>query len=178
MVLEGAVLAFVIFILRVINYAISTLRLVMITRNMKFFAAAFAFLEAFIFVVVIANVVQNVTDGLNLFAYCLGASAGSYLGMFLEAQFVTSYRVVNIVTHDNGREMALKLREQGYGVTESHGEGRDGQVLMLRSVVLSKDVKRFLEITKSYDENAFISIEEARMVRHGWVRSLRGLPMN
>lgn len=178
MVLEGALLAIVIFILRVINYAISTLRMVMITRNMKLLAAGFAFLEAFIFVVVIANVVQNVTDGLNLFAYCIGASVGSYLGMFLESQFITSYRVVNIITHHHGREMAIALREQGYGVTESLGEGRDGQVLMLRSVVLSKDVKRFLEIVKSHEENAFISIEEARMVRHGWVRSLRGLPSN
>lgn len=85
MVLEGAALAIAIFVMRVITYAIGTLRMVVITRNMRFIAATFAFLEAFIFAVVIANVVQNLEDGWNLFAYCLGASVGSYLGMFLEA---------------------------------------------------------------------------------------------
>ena len=27
-----------------------------------------------------------------------------------------------------------------------------------------------------YEEETFISIEEARSVRHGWIRSLRGIP--
>lgn len=176
MVLEGFALALAIFFMRVINYAIGTIRMVIITRNMRFLASVFAFIEAFIFAVVIANVVTNLDDALNLFAYCLGASVGSYLGMQLESRFITSYRIVNIITHNGGHELAVLLRDKGFGVTESHGEGRDGDVLILRSVVLSKDVARMIDLSKQFDEDAFISIEEARAVQRGWVRSLKGMP--
>jgi len=176
MVLEGLSLAIAIFIMRIINYAVGTLRLVVITRNMRALAASFAFIEAFIFAVVIANIVQNLDDTLNLFAYCLGASVGSYLGMIMEARFITSYRVVNIITHTNGHEMAVILRDAGFGVTESHGEGRDGHVVILRSVVINTDVNRLINTIKDFEEETFISIEEARSVRHGWIRSLRGVP--
>lgn len=176
MVLEGLTLAIAIFVMRIINYAVGTLRLVVITRNMRALAASFAFIEAFIFAVVIANIVQNLGDTLNLFAYCMGASVGSYLGMIMEGRFITSYRVVNIITHTNGHEMAVLLRDAGFGVTESHGEGRDGHVVILRSVVMNTDVNRLITTIKDFEEETFISIEEARSVRHGWIRSLRGLP--
>ena len=176
MVLEGLSLAIAIFFMRIINYAVGTLRLVVITRNMRALAASFAFIEAFIFAVVIANIVSNLDDTLNLFAYCMGASVGSYLGMIMEARFITSYRVVNIITHTNGHEIAVILRDAGFGVTESHGEGRDGHVVILRSVVINTDLKRLMDTIKDYEEETFISIEEARAVRHGWIRSLRGVP--
>jgi len=32
-----------------------------------------------------------------------------------------------------------------------------------------------MDITRDYEDNAFISVEEARAIRHGWVRSLRGM---
>jgi len=176
MVLEGFALALAIFLLRVLNFALGTIRMVIITRNMRLLASVFAFIEAFIFAVVIANVVTNLNDTLNLFAYCMGAAVGSYLGMYLEGRFITGYRIVNIITYNKGHELALSLRDMGFGVTESHGEGRDGPVFMLRSVVLRKEVKKFLSAVKNFDDKAFISIEEAHAVERGWIRSLRGTP--
>jgi uncharacterized protein YebE (UPF0316 family) len=169
--LDGVLFAGLIFILRVTNYAISTLRTVAITRQQRLVSASFAFLEAFVFAAAIGSVVSDLDNILNLFAYCFGASAGSYMGMVLEARFITSYKVVNIIAHDKSLALAEALREQGYGVTVITGEGREGAVSMLRSVVSSREVGDVLRLTRKLDEKAFVAVEEARAIQHGWLRN-------
>ncbi len=166
--------AFLIFVLRVMNYAISTLRLVTITRQRRMLAATLAAVEAFIFAVVIANIVNDLNNVPNLVAYCFGASIGSYAGMFLEARFITGYVIFNVISNENAHAMAAKLRDAGFGVTETYGDGRDGLVTTLRSVVNKRDVKRINGLVKQLNPNAFITIEEARTVQRGWVRA--GMP--
>jgi uncharacterized protein YebE (UPF0316 family) len=174
MTLDGLIVALAIFGLRVLNYAISTVRLVAITRQQRMLSSLLAFIEALIFAVVIAKVVTDLdTNVLNLFAYCAGASVGSYLGIMLEARFVTSYRTVNVITQNKGHDIALAIRDRGYGVTETIGEGRDGAVTMLRCVVTQRDVSRILDTVRGVHADAFVSVEEARAVQRGWLGAER-----
>jgi len=172
--LEGPLLALAILVLRIINYAVGTLRLVAIGRGLKLLAATLAAFEALIFAIVIAGVVQDLENILNLTAYCLGAALGSWVGMALEARLVKSYVIANIFSADKGRTLAEKLREAGYGVTEIIGEGRDGIVVTLRSVINKREMTRFTRLVNDVNPNAFIAVEEARGVRHGWLGTGRG----
>lgn len=174
MTVEAVLFAVLIFVLRVINYAISTLRMVSITRGQRWLAAILAILEAYIFVVVIAEIVGDLENFINLFAYCAGAAGGSWAGMVLEARLIRGHMIVNIFANVQGREIAMALREAGYGVTEFVGQGRDGEVTTLRSVVDKRDVKKFSKLVNDANPNAFIAMEEARTVRHGWLGIGRG----
>lgn len=169
--LDALLFAALIFVLRVTNYAISTVRTVVTARQQRLVSASLAFIEALVFAVVIAKVVNDLDNVLNLFAYCLGASVGSYLGMILESRFIISYVSVNIITGENGHEIAVTLRDQGFGVTEHLGEGRDGIVTILRSVINKRDVQRVMKTARDVDPKAFISVEEARAIQSGWLRS-------
>jgi uncharacterized protein YebE (UPF0316 family) len=174
MTIEGLLLALAIFFMRVLNYTVGTVRLVSITRNQRLLAASLAALEALIFAVVIANIVSDLSNLLNLFAYCIGASVGSWIGMMIEARLITGYMIVNIITRIKGHELALALREAGFGVTESTGEGRDGLVTTLRSVINKREVTRLVGLVQRENPDAFIATEEARGVQRGWVASGRG----
>ncbi len=167
--MDAAFLVVMIFVLRVINYAIGTLRLVVITRGQRLFAAILAALEALIFAVVIAGVVSDLENIPNLIAYCLGAAVGSWVGMELEARIVRSYMIINVFAAKDGREIAQMLRDADFGVTINISEGRDGEVLTLRSVVDKREVKRFIKIVQTQNPDAFIATEEARGVRRGWM---------
>lgn len=162
-------LATLLFVLRVVNYSISTIRLVFIARSQRALAAALAFLEALIFAVTMASVVTDLSNLSNLLAYCLGAAVGSYVGMLLEARFVTSYRVVNVVAKERGKIIAEELRNAGYGVTLTHGEGRDGTVTMLRSIINNKDTSNVMEIVQRINPDAFVQMEQAQSIRRGWL---------
>jgi uncharacterized protein YebE (UPF0316 family) len=168
--LSAIVLALVIFLLRVFNNAIGTVRVVLITRDMRFGAAVLGFIEALTFAVVISSVVKDLGNFLNLTAYCLGFSVGGYVGMAIEARFVTSYMIANVISKESGHEIALALREKGYGVTEINGSGRDGDVQMLQSIIARRDVPDVVKIVRSTCGDAFVSLSEVRSLERGWLR--------
>lgn len=172
--LDGILLALGIFALRVLNNAMGTVRIVIITRQQRFLAAVLAFIEALIFAVVIANVVKDLSNILNLMAYCGGFAVGSYVGMAIEARFITSYVTATVISGTKGHEIALALREAGFGVTETFGEGRDGTVTLLRCVLIRREVGDMMNAVREVEPEAFISVEEARAIQHGWVRNAHG----
>jgi uncharacterized protein YebE (UPF0316 family) len=167
--IEGLLFAGMMFALRVINYAVGTVRLVFITRGKRVFAAALAFVEALIFAVVMASVVADLQNVLNLMAYCMGAAVGSYTGMVIEARLVTSYSTVQIITKQYGAQIAQLLREKGYGVTETTGRGRDGEVSILRTSLNNRHVSDVLTAVTQVDPKAFVEVEAASTIQRGWV---------
>ena len=60
--------------------------------------------------------------------------------MAIETRFVKSYSTLTVITKEMGEEIANRLRDRGYGVTLTHGEGRDGAVDILRSSAASRAV--------------------------------------
>lgn len=169
-------LALAVFILRIVNNALTTIRFVAIARGQNTLSAVLAVFESLIFAFTIANVVSDLTDPFMLGAYCLGFGIGSYLGLWLEQRFVRAFFTVNIITRDQGHEIALALREAGFGVTETTGEGRDGAVTMLRATVDRRDSRRVVDITRAINPEAFIAMEEARSIRQGHFRKSGGVP--
>jgi len=162
-------LALLIFVLRVVNYAISTIRLVFVGRGMRGYASAIAFFEALIFALVIAQVVSSLNNLAYLLAYCLGASVGSYMGMWLEARFVMSFSKVTIMARLNGSEIAEALRRHQFGATLSHGEGRDGSVAIIHSSVVTRDIPRLMDIVRGVNADAFVNVEPVSSLRRGWI---------
>jgi uncharacterized protein YebE (UPF0316 family) len=102
-------------------------------------------------------------------AYCLGASIGSYVGMAIETRFVTSYSTITVITNDLGQQIACRLRDCGYGVTVTHGEGRNGAVDILRSTASSRDIPAMVNVIRAIQPDAFIEIEQARALMRGWL---------
>jgi uncharacterized protein YebE (UPF0316 family) len=170
---EAVLLAVAIFLLRVFNSAVGTIRLVVMARGRHWLTAALGFIEALIFAWVTANVITDLSNILNLVAYCGGFSLGIYVGMRIEARFVTSYVKVNIITRNGGHAIATRLREMGHGVTEMHGEGGSGEVAMISSVVLRVSVPEVLKAIYAIHPTAFVTLEETRAMQHGWLRAAR-----
>ena len=161
--------ALLIFLLRVFNYAISTIRTVFIARGMRMGAAVIAFFEALIFAVVIAKVVSDLSDTIVLMSYCLGAAVGSYVGMVIEARFVVSFSNVTIIARNQGKEIAEKLRAAQFGCTLTKGEGRDGEVSILHSSLISRQVPQLIEIVQEVNPDAFIDISSVSTLHRGWI---------
>ncbi|PJF22791.1 MAG: hypothetical protein CUN56_04250 [Phototrophicales bacterium] len=173
MTLDGPALVAAIFIMRVANYAIGTLRLIAIARGRRLIAATLASLEALVFALVIAGVIQDLENLANLAAYCAGAAAGSWVGMELESRLIRSYMIVNIFS-PMGEQIAKTLRESGFGVTLQRSEGKDGEVITLRSVIDKRDIKQVSHITRQIHPEAFLVAEEVSSLRHGWFNVGKG----
>jgi uncharacterized protein YebE (UPF0316 family) len=170
---EALLTALIIFLLRVFNNAISTVRVVFITRDKRLWSAVLAFIEAFTFIVVVSSVARDLNNLPNMLAYCGGFAVGGYVGMALEARLFTSYVIALIFAQERGHAIAVALRERGFGVTETSGEGRDGEVTILRCVLQRRDVRELTAIVRKIYADAFISLVEAKAVDQGWLRGSR-----
>lgn len=166
-VLLGAAL---IFLARLINVAMATVRTLLSMRGQKTLTAVIGFFEALIFVLAISQVLQNLGNVWNLLGYCSGFAAGSLVGIEIEERLALGYVIVRVVSRHNGDEITKALRQAGYGVTESVGRGMAGKVRIIDAVVKRKDVPTVTDLINRADDNAFITVEDASRVQRGYIQ--------
>ena len=114
------------------------------------------------------SIVRDLTNPLVFVAYSGGYAVGSYVGMALEQRMVKAFVTINAVLQKNGHDLAVALRDANFGVTETMGEGREGKVSMLRTIVDRRDTRKVLNLIREYNPAAFVSIEETRAIRQGY----------
>lgn len=159
--------ALAIFILRVVNMSISTLSTISILRQRRWLTFTLVFLETLVWAVVVANVINDLGNWLNLLAYCGGLGVGSYTGLMLEERLIASFATAIITVSSGGHDLALRLRARGYGVTETIGDGRDGRVTLLHVVVPRKRLPVLLAVVDELNPRTFVSVDEVSAVQGG-----------
>jgi uncharacterized protein YebE (UPF0316 family) len=165
-----------IFVLRIIGSTITTVRTLLIMRGRQWSAASLGFIETLIFALTIGAVVQNLSNLWNLFGYCFGFSVGQFAGMWVEERLALGYATIRIVSRGRGRALANAVRAAGFGATEDHAEGRQGVVGVVTVTVRRREVGTVNSIIEEMDEHAFVTIEEARALRRGYLRIGGGRP--
>jgi uncharacterized protein YebE (UPF0316 family) len=162
-----------IFCLRVLGVAISTIRVLLMTRGKKPVSALLGFFEVLVYAVAIGKVVQDLNNIPNLLSYCLGFSVGTLLGMWLEERMAIGYATIQVISPGKSHKIAEAIREAGYGATEDRALGKDGVVNMITAVVRRREVDQVCQIIFDLSPDAFITIEETRRVEHGYLRAGR-----
>lgn len=165
-ILWGALL---IFALRVFGIAISTLRVLVMMRGKKIAAFVAGFFEVLAYVIAIAEVVNNLDNIWNVLGYCLGFSVGTVLGMYLDERTASGFANVRIISRYQAQSIIEKIHDAGFGATVGWGHGRGGTVGMIVAVVHRKEAEVLCAIAEKADPNAFITIEDARVVRRGYM---------
>ena len=160
-----------IFLLRVCDMTLDTLRVLVVMRGRKGIAWVLGFFQASIFVLAISSVLSNLDNPLNVIGYAAGFATGNVVGMLIEERLAIGHIHLNIVSSRLGSAIAEHLREQGYAVTEIPARGKDGMVSLLHVSVLRKNVDRVRKLVNEIDADAFITSEDVRPVRRGFWRA-------
>ncbi|MEA3459574.1 MAG: DUF5698 domain-containing protein [Chloroflexota bacterium] len=161
--------ALFIFLLRLASVLLSTVRTLMMMRGRKTLVTLLAFPEVLIYIIAAGKVVQNLGNLWNLFGYCGGVAAGTWVGMVIEEKLALGFAMVRIVSIGKGGEIASAIRNEGYGATEMRGQGRNNMVDIINVVVKRKDVPSVLAIATGVDEKAFVTVEEPKSIYRGYL---------
>lgn len=161
--------ALFIFILRVVGVALSTIRVLVMMRGQKMLSMVMGFFEVLVYVIAIGQVVSNLSNLWNIFGYCLGFSAGTLIGMWLDERFVRGFASVRIVSRYKAQHLGDRIREAGYGATVAWGSGQRGSVGIVTATVLRQEVMAVCRLADDVDPDAFVTVEEARAVRRGYM---------
>lgn len=163
--------AAIIFLLRVADMTLDTMRVLVVMRGRKSIAWVLGFAQAAIFVMAISSVLNDLNNPLNIIGYAAGFATGNVVGMLIEERLAIGHILVNIVSPGHGTAIAENLRQQGYAVTEISARGKDGMVTLLNCSVLRKNVAAVRKIVNEVDPEAFITAEDVRPVRRGFWRA-------
>lgn len=151
-----------IFIARIWDVSLGTVRIIFVSRGMKFKAAALGFIEVLIWITVVAQLIQHLGNWINLIAYAGGFSVGTYLGIILENKLKVGTIIVRIITHENSAGLAINLRKAGFRITSIQAEGQEGPVEIIFSVLKRKRWSEIVHIIESFNKDAFYSVEDVK----------------
>ncbi|GAB6927329.1 DUF5698 domain-containing protein [Paenibacillus sp. JCM 10914] len=161
--------------INVVYVSIFTLRLILMIKGRRGLASALSMLEVFVYLLGLNLVLQNLDNPANMAAYCIGFGLGVYIGSRIEEYLALGYIVVQVIVNSLETDLAVTLRERGYGVTAWAADGKDGQRLVLQVLVKRKNERRLMETLGKLSPQAFIISHEPKNFKGGfWVRLTEG----
>jgi len=161
------VLPLLIFIARIADVTIGTIRLIFVARGMKILAPLAGFFEVLIWLVVIGQIMRHLANPLCYIAYAAGFAAGNYIGMMLVDRLSIGKVLIRIITQKDAGPLVDSLKEQQFGVTVLDGRGAQGKVQVLFTVVKRAHIEQVQRLIHQFHPEAFYSIEEVGQVAKG-----------
>ena len=162
------ILPLLIFIFRIVDQSIGTLRLIFAAKGLKHLAPFFAFFESFIWLVAIGQIMKHLDNIYCFLAFAGGYSAGNYLGILLEEKLSIGTVVIRVIPKKDTTDLIAFLRKHNYGVTVVDVDGMLGPTKMLFTTIRRKEASRVIDIIKQFNPTAFYTIDEVKVVSGGY----------
>jgi uncharacterized protein YebE (UPF0316 family) len=156
-----------IFLARICDVAIGTMRIIFVSRGMKMVASILGFFEIFIWIIAVGQIFQNLTNPINYFAYAFGFATGNYVGILIEERIAMGLVLIRIISQPDATNLIDYLRAAGYGVTVLDAQGKQGPGKVIFLVIKRKNIKEVENAIQELDSEAFYSIEDVRHAAKG-----------
>ena len=174
--MEALLTALFIFLLRLVDVPLSTVRIVLMVRGQRRVATLLAFFESLVWITAISRVFAHLDAPLNMLAFAAGFASGTALGMTLEAWFAPGQVLIRAIVREGAEDLVAELRSEGYGVTVVRGEGRAGEVPILFVVVPRRRAEAVLATIRRLAPRAFVTVEGVQRAIGGYLPSVGFLP--
>ena len=161
------ILPAIIFLARICDVTLDTLRIIYVSRGLKLLATVIGFFEVLIWLMAITQILSNMSNVVYYIAYAGGFAMGNFVGIFIEEKMAIGTVVIRIITQKDAEELIGLLKCNGYGVTHVGAQGALGPVKIIFTIVKRKDIAAVLEIVRKCNPLAFFTIEDVRSVRRG-----------
>lgn len=155
----------VIFLARIVDVSLGTMRVTSIIQGRTRAAFILGFLETAMWVFVIASVLERIAERpvVGIF-YALGFSTGNVVGIMLEKRIAYGNMVVRAFVPSDGEKIAAAIYERGFGVTLFPGKGMKGPVTEVCVVCRRGELKQVVDTIERMWPGAFYVTELAGTV--------------
>lgn len=160
-------LLLIVFFARIVDVSLGTLRIIYISKGIRLLAPLLGFVEVFIWIVVVSQLVQNVSNLAGYLAYAAGFAAGNFVGMAIENRLAIGTLMVQVIVAGETGNLINSLKDSGYGVTFFDAQGASGHVKVINTVIKRKELKDVVQRIQDCDPDVFYTIEEVRQANKG-----------
>jgi uncharacterized protein YebE (UPF0316 family) len=168
------VLPFLIFLARIVDVSINTLRIIYMLHGKKLVAPILGFFEALVWIVVISQVFQNLGSPATYFAYAAGFGMGIFVGMLIEDRLAIGRVVVRVITQKDDAELIQFMKEKNMRYSNVAADSENGAVNILFTVIKREDLKVTLQAVKRFNPQAFYTVEGVKKVSDDEIANEKG----
>ena len=158
------VIPLMIFLARIIDVSMDTIRIIFVSRGNKVIAPILGFFEMLIWLMAITRIFENLDNWTCYVAYAGGFATGNYVGLRIEEKMALGIQMIRTVTSRDASTLIEILRSKGFAVTSMNATGKDGPVHIIFAVVPRSKIKHVIPLIKKFNPKAFYSIEDVRAV--------------
>ncbi len=175
------ILPLLIFLARVIDVTLGTIRIISVSRGNRILAPIVGFFEILIWLLAMGQIMQNLTNPIYYIAFAAGFAVGNFVGIYIEDKLAMGTSLIQVITQKDCNELVTCLHSTGYGVTTVQAQGAKGTVKIVYIVAKRKEVCDITKVIKRCNPKAFYYIEEVRTAsrevygahpRQGFLRGL------
>jgi len=161
------VIPFLIFVARIFDVSLGTVRVIFVSRGLKYLAPVVGFFEIIIWLLAIGQIMKNLSNPACYIAYAGGFALGNFIGIHIAEKLSLGLVMIRVVTKKDAAPLVDFLKGENYGVTSVDGHGTSGQVKVVFTIVPRREVHSVVELIKKFNPHAFYSIEEVGLVERG-----------
>ena len=166
-VLNGGTLPLLIFVAEMCVVTIATVRIIFLSRGMKYVAAILGFFEVTIWLFAIGQVMSNLNSLSCSFAFAAGFTIGNYLGVLIDQKLALGCLVVRVITARDPMGLVAELKTAGFGVTSVDAHGVNGPVSIVLTVIPRRDLSRVAALLRRFDPHVFYSVDSLHSAAAG-----------
>lgn len=170
-IFSWVVLPILIFLSRIIDVSIGTIRIIFVSRGKKNLAPLLGFFEVLVWIMAISQIMKHLDNIACYFAYAAGFATGTFVGMMIEEKLAIGMLVVRVILVKDECSLRERLRNAGFGVTVVDARGANGDVKIVYTIIKRKELEEVLGIITMCNSKAFYSVEDARTVNQGVFRN-------
>jgi uncharacterized protein YebE (UPF0316 family) len=162
------ILPLLIFLARIADVSMETIRVIYISKGIKYLAPIIAFFEIVIWLLAMEVIMSDLSNIANFLAYAFGFAMGTYIGLVIEEKLSIGMVIMRIITtNDSTDEIISFLESENYGITSLDATGSRGNVKMIITLVNRTDIPAITSHLQTTNPQAFYSIEDIRYVNQG-----------
>lgn len=157
-------LYFIIFLSKIIENTLSTLRLIVVANEKKKLGAILQGIIALVWIFVTGIVITDISkDWLKIVFFCLGSTTGSYLGSILEEKIALGNNMLICIVNSK-YEKKLKKSLVNYQITTIREKNHENSILLI--VLKRKEIYKISNFVKSIDNSSIIICEKAKTINN------------
>ncbi|OGX25462.1 MAG: hypothetical protein A2787_09945 [Omnitrophica WOR_2 bacterium RIFCSPHIGHO2_01_FULL_48_9] len=161
------ILPLFIFIARVCDVTIGTVRIMLISRGGRWIVPLLGFIEMLVWLLAVRQIMQNLTNIYCYLAFAGGFAMGNFVGMYIEEKLAFGLQVIRVITRQDAAELINVLKEKRFGVTVVDAQGTTGKVNIIFMIINRRDWKKVIGLIQKFNPKAFYSIEDVKSVSEG-----------
>jgi len=160
-----------IFFGKILEVAVGTSRMVLITKGERIKGSIIAFFEIILWLTITGSVVMSLQDDpLKLVVFACAYAAGNFLGSWLEDKLAFGLSTIEVIAPCGAcvDDMLHSLRDHGFAVTVVDGDGKDGKRKLLMMHLRRKRLPDAIRLINSIEADCLITVTDVKLIRGGY----------